>query len=58
MLERVAISFTRGSPDPGIEAVSLESAALAGGFFITKPPGKPINVLDQCIFQSGDLPFD
>ena len=35
MLERVAISFTRGSPDPGIEAVSLESAALAGGLFTT-----------------------
>ena len=42
-------------PDPGIEPTS---PALAGGFFITKPPGKPINVLDQCIFQSGDLPFD
>ena len=25
-------------PDPGIEP---ESPALAGGFFITKPPGKP-----------------
>ena len=28
-------------PDPGIELVSLESPALAGGFFITEPPGKP-----------------
>ena len=28
-------------PDPGIEPVSLESAALAGGFFTTVPPGKP-----------------
>jgi len=27
--------------DPGIEAVSLVSPALAGGFFTTVPPGKP-----------------
>ena len=29
-------------PDPGIEPMSLESLALAGGFFTTVPPGKPI----------------
>ena len=28
-------------PDPGIEFVSL---ALAGGFFTTEPPGKPIYI--------------
>ena len=28
-------------PDPGIEPASLESPALAGGFFITLSPGKP-----------------
>ena len=28
-------------PDPGIELTSLVSPALAGGFFITEPPGKP-----------------
>ena len=28
-------------PDPGIEPKSLESPALAGGFFIAVPPGKP-----------------
>ena len=28
-------------PDLGIEAASLLSAALAGGFFTTVPPGKP-----------------
>ena len=28
-------------PDPGITPVSLMSPALAGGFFITSPPGKP-----------------
>ena len=29
-------------PDPGIEPVSLASPALAGKFFITVPPGKPL----------------
>ena len=29
-------------PDPGIEPVSLASAALTGGFFPTEPPGKPL----------------
>ena len=28
-------------PDPGVESTSLVSPALAGGFFITVPPGKP-----------------
>ena len=28
-------------PDPGIESKSLESFALAGGFFTTAPCGKP-----------------
>ena len=28
-------------PDPGIEPESLESPALAGGFFTTAPPEKP-----------------
>ena len=28
-------------PDPGIEPTSFTSPALAGGFFITMPPGKP-----------------
>ena len=30
-----------GLPHPGVEPTSLLSLALAGGFFITKPPGKP-----------------
>ena len=29
-------------PDPGIEPVSPKSLALAGRFFTTDPPGKPI----------------
>ena len=28
-------------PDPGIEPVSLVSAALGGRLFTTEPPGKP-----------------
>ena len=30
-------------PDPGIEPVSPECLTWTGGFFTTKPPGKPIN---------------
>ena len=37
ILEWFAISFSRGSSQPGIKPVSL---ALAGGFFTTEPPGK------------------
>ena len=40
ILEGVAISYSRGSSDPGTEPPSLESLALAGGFFTTVPPGK------------------
>ena len=29
-------------PDAGIEPASLMSPALAGGFFTTLPPGKPL----------------
>ena len=29
-------------PDPGIEPTSLASPALAGRFFTTEPPGKPL----------------
>ena len=29
-------------PKPGIESVSFMSPALAGGFFTTEPPGKPL----------------
>ena len=32
-------------PDPGVEPASLMSSALAGGFFATKPLGKPFGVL-------------
>ena len=32
-------------PDPGLEPSSLESSALAGGYFTTVSPGKPPNYL-------------
>ena len=44
-LEWVAISYFRDLLDPGIEPASLVSPALAGGFFITEPPGKPITLV-------------
>ena len=37
ILEWVAISFSRGPSQPGIEPVSLASPALTGGFFTTEP---------------------
>ena len=45
ILEWVVISSSRDLPDPGIELTSPASPALAGGFFTTVPPGKPIRSL-------------
>ena len=42
ILEWVAISFSSDLPDPGIEPMSLVSPTLAGRFFTTGPPGKPL----------------
>ena len=36
ILERVAITFSRDHPDPGIEFESLKSPAMAGEFFTTR----------------------
>ena len=41
ILEWVAITFSRASPNPRIKLGSLVSPALAGGFFATESPGKP-----------------
>ena len=41
ILEWVAISFSRGLPDPGIEPVS---SALASRFCTTELPGKPFKL--------------
>ena len=35
--------------NPGIKPVSLASPALAGGFFTTEPPGKPIFNISRLI---------
>ena len=40
ILEWVDISSSRGSSQPGIEPAS---PALAGEFFTTEPPGKPLS---------------
>jgi len=42
-LEWVAISPPGDLPDPGIKPASLASSALAGGFFTTVSPGKPLS---------------
>ena len=39
ILEWIAISFSRDLPNPGIEHTS---PVLAGGFFTTESPGKPV----------------
>ena len=38
-------------PDPGIEPMSLTSALLAGGFFSTVPPGKPLLAHTAAVVQ-------
>ena len=45
ILQWVVIFSSRGSSDPGIEPMFLESPALAGGFFTTEPPGKPLEMV-------------
>ena len=42
ILERVAISFSRGSSLPRIEPASLVAPALGGGFFILSHLGSPM----------------
>ena len=43
VLEWVAISIPGDLPDPGIELMSPASPAMAGRFFTTAPPGKPLS---------------
>ena len=42
VLEQVAVFFSRGSSQPGIEPKSVTPPTLAGRFFTTEPPGKPV----------------
>ena len=44
ILEWVAISYSRGLFNPGIEPASLVSSAMVGGFFTTALPGKPYSL--------------
>ena len=41
-LEWVTIPSSGDLPDPGVKPTSPMSSALAGGFFTTEPPGKPL----------------
>ena len=45
ILEQVAISYCRGSSQPGNKPASLASLAVAGRFFTTAPSGKPSKYL-------------
>ena len=49
-LERVAISFSSDLPDPGIKPTSLAFPTLAGRFFNTGRPGRPL--LERLLPQS------
>ena len=44
-LEGVAMPFSRGLPNPGIEQASPASPELPGELFTTVPPGKPRKTL-------------
>ena len=48
ILEWVAISFSRGSSPLSYITHIPVSPALAGGFFTTEPPGKPIIIINEC----------
>ena len=50
ILEWVAMPSSRGFPDPGIKP---ESPALAGGFFTTDLPGKPLFFAESNIYSPG-----
>ena len=48
ILECIVIAFSRDLPDPGIESVS---PGLAGGFFTTEPPEKPLLGLKSQLYS-------
>ena len=50
ILEWIAISYSRGSANPGIKPGSL--ASPAGRFFTTALPGKPMYVLRVCKYNT------
>ena len=53
ILKWVATSFSKGSSWPRDQALV---SCIAGGFFITAPPGKPISMNSILIFSVGQAP--
>ena len=49
ILEWVANSYSRGSPQPGIEPVSLASPTLVGGFFTTNATSYLSFNIENCV---------
>ena len=49
ILEWVANSYSRGSPQPGIEPVSLASPALVGGTFATNTTSYLLLNTESCV---------
>ena len=45
IVEWVAISYLKGLPNPGTEPACLVAPALAGRFFTTSLPGKPVEAV-------------
>ena len=52
MLEWVAISFSRGSPQPRDQT---QVFCIAGGFFTTKPLGKPTDMQFTNVFSYSEV---
>ena len=55
ILEWVAISSSRGSSWPRDQSLIFVPLALAGGFFTTEPPGKPVYHSKEKNFRNIDL---
>ena len=51
ILKWVTICYPEDLPNPGIKPTSLASPALAGGFFITAPPGNPHIYQEKTVIQ-------
>ena len=55
ILEWGAVFYFRGLPNPWVEPTSPASHALAGGFFTTAPPRKPLSPLHKPILNCAVL---
>ena len=54
-LDRVAVSSSSGSSPPRVQLCVSLSPALAGRFFTTEPPGKPLEKHCFSFFDAGQL---